>query len=122
MTTVTHLPASVDEATPTALAARAVARYSHLARPVAAALELVEAGHVSGNDIHTQVVSSDGNTIYHQDYHERTGTWTCNCPSFRFRPYTIRAGDYTIALCKHVLARAIADRAGLLEATPEALS
>ena len=92
-------------------AARIVNRHPHLAQPVAKALELAERGHVTGNDIHAQCINAERNTIYHMDYHAATGTWSCQCPAYQHRPY--RAGR--TAHCKHTLARAIAERAGLIK-------
>jgi hypothetical protein len=92
-------------------AARIVNRHPHLARPVAKALELAEHGHVTGNDIHAQCVNAERNTIYHMDYHANTGVWSCQCPAYQHRPY--KAGR--TAHCKHTLARAIAERAGLIK-------
>ena len=53
-------------------------------------------------------------TQYHKDYHAATGTWSCNCLAYQYRPY--RAGR--TAHCKHTLARAIAERAGLIKDDP----
>ena len=92
-------------------AARIVARHPALARPVAEALALAEAGHVSGNDIHCMVVNRERTTRYSLDCDPATGAWTCTCPAYQFRPYRIGHTAY----CKHTLARAIAARAGLIE-------
>jgi len=82
-----------------------------LARPVAEALALAEAGHVSGNSVHCMVINRERTTRYSLDCDAATGTWTCTCPAYKYRPY--RAGR--TAHCKHTLARAIAERAGLIE-------
>lgn len=95
-------------------AARIVHRHPDLAQPVALALELAERGHVTGNDIHAQCVNAARNAIYHMDYHAATGAWSCNCLAYQCRPY--RAGR--TAHCKHTLARAIAERAGLIKDDP----
>jgi hypothetical protein len=92
-------------------AARIVSRHPALARPVAEALQLAEAGHVTGNETHCMVINSKRTTRYSLDYDAATGTWTCTCPAYQYRPY--RAGR--TAHCKHTLARAIAERAGLIE-------
>lgn len=92
-------------------AARIVHRHPALAEPVAAALALAEAGHVSGNDGHTQVINAERDAIYHLDYHDTTGVWSCNCPAYIHRPYKVGRTAY----CKHTLARAIAERAGLVK-------
>ena len=92
-------------------AARIVARHPHLARPVAEALQLAEAGHVSGNSVHCMVVNRERTTRYSLDCDPATGTWSCTCPAYAYRPYRIGRTAY----CKHTLARAIAARAGLIE-------
>jgi hypothetical protein len=92
-------------------AARIVHRHPHLAAPVALALALAEAGHVTGNEIHAQCINAERNAIYHMDYHPASGVWSCQCPAYQRRPY--RAGR--TAHCKHTLARAIAERAGLIK-------
>jgi 23S rRNA G2445 N2-methylase RlmL len=92
-------------------AARIVHRHPHLAQPVAKALKLAEAGHVTGNDIHCMVINAERNARYSLDYHNATGAWSCTCYSYQNRPY--RAGH--TAHCKHTLARAIAERAGLIK-------
>lgn len=92
-------------------AARIVARHPALARPVAEALALAEAGHVSGNDIHCMVVNAERTARHSLDCDAATGTWSCTCPAYTYRPYKIGRTHY----CKHTLARAIAARAGLIE-------
>lgn len=104
-------PAATMPATAAEWAARIVARHPALARPVAEALQLAEAGHVTGNETHCMVINSKRTTRYSLDYDAATGTWTCTCPAYQYRPY--RAGR--TAHCKHTLARAIAERAGLIE-------
>jgi hypothetical protein len=78
---------------------------------VAEALQLAEAGHVTGNNVHCMVINSKRTTRYSLDCDPATGAWTCTCPAYKYRPY--RAGH--TAYCKHTLARAIAERAGLIE-------
>ncbi len=92
-------------------AARIIHRHPHMAAPVALALELVERGHVTGNEVHCTVINAKRDTRYSLDYHSETGVWSCTCPAYQHRPY--RAGR--TAHCKHTLARAIAERAGLIE-------
>lgn len=92
-------------------AARIVSRHPALARPVAEALQLAEAGHVTGNSVHCMVVNLERDTRYSLDYDAATGTWSCTCPAYAYRPYRIGR----TAHCKHTLARAIAARAGLIE-------
>ena len=104
-------PAPATPATAAEWAARIVARHPHLARPVADALALAEAGHVSGNSIHCMVVNRERTARYSLDYDAATGTWSCTCPAYAYRPYRIGRTAY----CKHTLARAIAARAGLIE-------
>ena len=53
------IPASAAE-----WAARIVARHPALARPVAEALQLAEAGHVSGNIVHCMFVFRERDTRY----------------------------------------------------------
>ena len=104
--TVSTMPATAAE-----WAARIVSRHPALARPVAEALALAEAGHVSGNSAHCMVVNRERDTRYSLDYDAATGTWSCTCPAYAYRPYRIGRTAY----CKHTLARAIAARAGLIE-------
>lgn len=92
-------------------AARIVHRHPALAEPVAKALALAEAGHVSGNDIHCMVINAERTVLYSLDYHDTTGVWSCNCPAYIHRPYKVGRTAY----CKHTLARAIAARAGLVK-------
>lgn len=82
-----------------------------MAQVVALALDLAESGHVSGNDIHTQVINAERTVVYHQDNVDGRGAWTCTCPAYQHRPYRIGPTAY----CKHTLARAIAARAGLVK-------
>ena len=104
-------PAPATPATAAEWAARIVARHPALARPVADALALVEAGHVSGNDGHHATCrSSDGTAAYDLRYTPATGVWHCNCPAYAYRPYRIGP----VAYCKHTLARAIAARVGVV--------
>lgn len=102
-------PATTTPATAAEWAARIVARHPALARPVADALALAEAGHVTGNDGHAQCINAKRDTIYHMDWNH-LGDWTCTCPSYKHRPYKVGQTAY----CKHTLARAIAERAGLI--------
>ena len=104
-------PAPATPASAAEWAARIVARHPHLARPVAEALQLAEAGHVSGNSVHCMVVNAKRTTRYSLDYDPARGAWTCTCPAYQFRPYKVGHTAY----CKHTLARAIAARAGLIE-------
>ena len=91
-------------------AARIVNRHPALAEPVSKALDLAERGHVSGNEIHAQCINARRDTIYHMDLDDATGAWSCTCQCYAYRPYTIGR----IAYCKHTLARAIAEQAGLI--------
>ena len=104
-------PAVAIPATAAEWAARIVSRHPALARPVAEALQLAEAGHVTGNSVHCMVVNLERDTRYSLDYDAATGTWSCTCPAYAYRPYRIGRTAY----CKHTLARAIAARAGLIE-------
>lgn len=109
----TSAPAPVAARTPMTAAewaARIVNRHPALAQPVALALDLAS-GHVTGNDIHAQCINAARDTVYHMDYNERTGAWSCTCPAYRNRAYQIGRTAY----CKHALARAIAERAGLIK-------
>jgi hypothetical protein len=103
-----------EPGSPAYWAARIVTRHPHLARPVAQALALVEAGHVSGDDIHTQVINAERKVIYHQGFEPALGQWVCNCKAYEFRAYRT-TGRFVV--CKHILAIRIAERAGLLEKT-----
>ena len=104
-------PAATIPATAAEWAARIVARHPALARPVAEALALAEAGHVSGNDIHCMVVNAERTARYSLDCDAATGTWSCTCPAYAYRPYRIGR----TAHCKHTMARAIAERANLIQ-------
>ena len=104
-------PAATMPATAAEWAARIVSRHPALARPVAEALQLAEAGHVTGNSVHCMVVNLERDTRYSLDCDAATGTWTCTCPAYAHRPYRVGRSAY----CKHTLARAIAARAGLIE-------
>ena len=104
-------PAATIPATAAEWAARIVARHPALARPVAEALALAEAGHVTGNERHCMVINAERTTRYSLDCDAATGTWSCTCPAYTYRPYKIGRTHY----CKHTLARAIAERAGLIE-------
>lgn len=99
-------------------AARIVQRHPALARPVADALALVEAGHVTATgNAATVRSSSDGTTTYRLRHDPATGAWHCNCPAYAYRPAMIGRTAY----CKHTLARSIAERAGLLIEAPAAV-
>ena len=95
---------TIEPTTPAYWAARIVANHPELATPVARALELVEAGHVRGRDVDSQ--SGSGSYELTPD---GKGNWLCNCPAFVYRPLIIGRSHH----CKHTLARAISDRAGL---------
>lgn len=103
-------PAATIPATAAEWAARIVQRHPALARPVADALALVEAGHVTGDDCHAVCRGSDGVTTYDLRYTPATGVWHCNCPAYAYRPCRIGR----VAYCKHTLARAIAARVGVV--------
>ena len=68
-------------------------------------------GHVRAHGRRAEVVGSDGKNTYHLRYVEATGTWLCTCPAFLYRPHMIGQTAY----CKHTLARAIAERAGMIK-------
>lgn len=91
-------------------AARITVRHPHLARPVADALALADAGHLSGDDWHVDVINIERTQVYDLFHDAPGGNWTCSCPSYKHRPYRIGPTAY----CKHTLARAIAERAGLI--------
>lgn len=110
--TVSTMPKTAAE-----WAARIVQRHPALARPVADALALVEAGHVTGDDCHAVCRGSDGVTTYDLRYTPATGVWHCNCPAYAYRPCRIGR----VAYCKHTLARALAQRAGLLIEAPSVI-
>lgn len=107
MTTAT----ATQPTTPAEWAARIVVRHPALAQPVEKALALVEEGHVRAHGRRAEVVGSDGKNTYHLRYVAATGAWLCTCPAFLYRPVMLGQTAY----CKHTLARAIAERAGMVK-------
>lgn len=95
-------------ATPAEAAARIVTRHPAASQAAARALDLVEAGHVAPDG--RAVRATGGDDAYRLTYVPATGAWLCTCPAFVYRPTIIGGRHY----CKHTLARAIAERSGML--------